>query len=116
MAVLLLDKGKKAWSSREAMKISLATSPLAATWPQEQQCHLEQAFAELKRSDFKKLGEPIEKNAELLHAMLAASTPSIVFDQPATVEWKKGLKPGARMALPSISPRTQGAVEADFFQ
>lgn len=97
MAVLLLDKGKKEWSSRRAMEISLATSPLAAAWPEEQRRHLDAALA---AQDFAALGPVVEANAVLLHSLLERSSPSIVFDRPETALWKKKIRAWREEGLP----------------
>lgn len=97
MAVLLLDQGKKPWSSRQAMEISLSTSPLAAEWPAAQQRHLDAALA---ARDVETLGAVAEENAVLLHRLLAESSPSIVFDLPETTVWKQKVREWRAGGLP----------------
>ena len=87
MAVLIFDQRQKPWSSREAMYISLKTSPLSAAWPVEQQKHLDAVMR--AGTDFKALGIAVESDAILLHSVLALSQPPIVFDLQETEVWKK---------------------------
>ena len=97
MAVLLLDRGQKKWSSREAMKVSLSSSPLAQSWPVEQQKHLEKSLSARTFSD---LAEVAEENAVLLHRMLETSSPSIVYDLPETRVWKARVRALRRDGFP----------------
>lgn len=97
MAVLLLKQGRKAVSSRDAMRDSLATSPLAAEWPVRQEAHLKQA---LKARDFKDLGAVVEENAVLLHEVMATAETAIVFDSSATVAWKARVREWRAQGMP----------------
>lgn len=97
MAVLLLDQSQKKISSREAMKISLATSPLAAEWPARQQAHLDAA---LKVTDLPSLGYIAEENAELMHELIRTGAPAIDFDLPGTKEWKARVRQWRGQGVP----------------
>lgn len=97
MAVLLLDQSQKKISSREAMKISLATSPLAAEWPARQQAHLDAA---LKVKDLPSLGHIAEENAELMHELIRTGTPSVDFDLSETKEWKTRVRQWRGQGVP----------------
>jgi diphosphomevalonate decarboxylase len=109
MAVLLIDQGAKAWSSREAMKISLSTSPLAKIWPVEQQRHLEDVQSALSLDDFAALGAVVENNAVLLHGLLEQSAPSIVFDGLETRLWKQRIKDWRAQGAPVYFTQDAGA-------
>lgn len=97
MAVLLLESGQKEISSRRAMDISLATSPLSGEWPVRQQAHLD---AVLAAPDMTTLGEVIEENAVLMHRLIESATPSISFDTPQTALWKQRIRDWRRYGLP----------------
>lgn len=100
MAVLLLEKGPKAVSSREAMGLSLSTSPHAVNWPKAQQEHLDALMAAGRGSDFEKAGRIAENNAVLLHTLLEESQPPIVYDTPATRAWKQKVHDWRAAGLP----------------
>lgn len=91
MAVLLVDRERKAMSSREAMRISMETSSLADEWPAVHKKHLAQALAALKDADFHALGYVVEENALFLHELLRKSKPSIVYDKPETVALRNNI-------------------------
>jgi diphosphomevalonate decarboxylase len=100
MVVLLLDKGQKKHSSREAMKVSLSTSPLAASWPEKQQAHLDNLLRALKSRHFNIIGEIVQENAELMHELIRQSSPSMTFDTAATQDWKRQVKDWQETGVP----------------
>ena len=100
MAVLILQKSEKAVSSRDAMKLSMQTSPLAPTWPVRQQEHLDIVLKALADQDFDMLGRTVEQNAILMHDVVHQSQPSISFDGAETIKWKQEVQALRKSGLP----------------
>jgi diphosphomevalonate decarboxylase len=101
ISVLVLDKNKKAVSSRNAMAQSLADPARAANWAAVQEKHLEAALA---AKDFDTLGRVTEENAVLLH-----DTCGGMFDMPETVAWKQTVARWRGEGLPVYFTQDAGA-------
>lgn len=86
MIVVLISESKKAISSRDAMKITMATAPSYSSWIKAS----DQDFQTIKQAiidqDFIRLGETMEKNSARLHAVMADSTPPIRYQQPESLK------------------------------
>ena len=79
MGIIIVSDKKKKISSREAMKISILSSPLYDHW-------VKQSFKDAKhfetfndKHQFRELGELIEQNALLMHQVCETSSPKIQF-------------------------------------
>lgn len=85
----ILTQASKAISSRDAMNISMQTSPLAKLWP----LHVTEDLAEIKlalqEKNFHRLGLATERNAKRLHELLHTAVPAINYDLPETLALKK---------------------------
>lgn len=90
MIGLLIDPQPKPISSRRAMEISLAQSPLAQEWPTEHARELALAMQYLTPDTFRQLGEVVEQNAIRMHRLLETS--GISYDTQETLLWKKRLQ------------------------
>lgn len=77
LIVLVLNAGTKAISSREAMRLTIETSPVYEPWIRQHADHLAEARAAVAERDLTRLGEAAEANALGMHAAMRASTPSV---------------------------------------
>ena len=77
LIVLVLNAGPKAISSREAMRLTIETSPEYESWICQHAGHLAEAQAAVAERDLVRLGEAAEANALGMHAAMRASTPSV---------------------------------------
>lgn len=77
LIVLVLNAGPKAISSREAMRLTIETSPQYEPWIRQHADHLAEALAAVAHRDLPRLGEAAEANALGMHAAMRASTPSV---------------------------------------
>ncbi len=77
LIVLVLNAGPKAISSREAMRLTIETSPEYEPWIRQHADHLAEARAAVAEHDLARLGEAAEANALGMHAAMRASTPSV---------------------------------------
>ena len=106
LSVLVLDASEKSVSSRDAMQASLATSPMAPEWPQRQAAHLDAA---LKAADFATLGQIVEDNAVLMHAVIQSAVPAMSFDTAETKKWKDNVQRWRTEGMPVYFTQDAGA-------
>ncbi|WEV67242.1 diphosphomevalonate decarboxylase [Bifidobacterium sp. ESL0769] len=83
--VVLISGEKKPISSREAMRRTIATSPLYGAWIDSCGKDLDDALASIREGDVQRLGEITEANALGMHAAMMASRPAIFYWLPQTV-------------------------------
>lgn len=85
MVVVMVNTGKKSVSSREGMKLTLATSPFYQGWLQG----VEEDLAEIKKAivarDLEKIGLIAERNALKMHAITLGANPPLLYWEPDTV-------------------------------
>lgn len=84
IVVLMVDTKRKAVSSTEAMRRTVATSDKYAAWVEQSALDLEQALAALREADIEKLGEVTEKNALGMHETMWSAQPPIHYFTPVT--------------------------------
>lgn len=77
--ILSSTKEIKKVSSRQAMTLSKETSVLYASWPSIAQQHFELIKSAVLSKSFCDLGELMEQNCELMHAVIQSSRPGIFF-------------------------------------
>ncbi|MFC0672826.1 diphosphomevalonate decarboxylase [Brachybacterium hainanense] len=77
MVVVVLDSGRKKVSSREAMRLTAATSPFAAAWRESTARTLEDMLAACREGDVTRIGELAEVNALRMHAVIQSTSPSV---------------------------------------
>ncbi|MFT3877205.1 MAG: diphosphomevalonate decarboxylase [Propioniciclava sp.] len=77
LVVLVLDAGRKTVSSREAMRLSVETSPAYEPWVAGHAGQLAEALDAIAHRDLARLGEVAEANALGMHATMRAATPSV---------------------------------------
>ncbi|SER53647.1 diphosphomevalonate decarboxylase [Propionibacterium cyclohexanicum] len=87
LAVLVaqVNAGRKAISSREAMRRTVASSPLYEAWVQRSAVDLEDALSALRAGDLGAAGTIFEGNALGMHATMISARPAIVYWEPDTV-------------------------------
>lgn len=85
LVVAVVNAGPKAVSSREAMRRTVATSPLYRPWAASSQADLEDMRAALRRGEFEAVGEIAERNALGMHATMLAARPAVRYLSPASV-------------------------------
>ncbi|MFC8981104.1 diphosphomevalonate decarboxylase [Streptomyces sp. NPDC057411] len=77
LVVVLLDTGPKPVSSREAMRRTVATSPLFPAWLANAPHDLRRMRAALSAGDLTTVGEIAEANALGMHATMASADPPV---------------------------------------
>lgn len=85
MAVAVVDTGRKDTSSRDAMKLSVETSPYFAEWVRTTALDLEDAKAAIVAHDIERLGEVAERSFLKMHATAMTSVPASIFWKPPTL-------------------------------
>ncbi len=85
LVVAVVDAGPKAVSSREAMRRTVATSPLYRPWAASSQADLAEMREALHRADLDAVGEVAERNALGMHATMLAARPAVRYLSAATV-------------------------------
>ncbi|MDF7640745.1 diphosphomevalonate decarboxylase [Bifidobacterium sp. ESL0784] len=85
IVVVLISSAKKPISSREAMRRTIATSPLYDAWIDSCGKDLDDALAAIRVGDVGRLGEITEANALGMHAAMMASRPAVLYWLPQTV-------------------------------
>lgn len=84
IAILPVDTGPKAQSSRDGMGHTSATSPLYAAWPERAEADCAKIEALVKARDFNALGGVVEANALAMHATMLAARPALAYLKPAS--------------------------------
>lgn len=80
-----LERGVKRVSSRQAMHLCQRSSPLFDKWPSIAQEHCKQLLTALHAKEFNTVGELIEHNCEVMHALIQSSRPAIFFRDSHTL-------------------------------
>lgn len=87
VGILLVDKRQKSMSSRDAMQATVETCPFYKLWPSvvgNAIVHTEHA---LQYKDFWLLGATAEANALAMHSLMLSTTPPIIYNQAATLDY-----------------------------
>ncbi|SEO62146.1 diphosphomevalonate decarboxylase [Actinacidiphila rubida] len=82
LVVAVLNAGPKAVSSREAMRRTVATSPLYGPWADSSAEDLDQMRAALAAGDLEEVGRIAERNALGMHATMLAARPAVRYLAP----------------------------------
>ena len=85
LVVAVLDPGRKAVGSREAMRRTAATSPFYGAWVQSVPSELTQMRTAITRADFTAVGELAESNALRMHATMLGAVPPVRYWTGGTV-------------------------------
>ena len=86
MVVVVLSDGRKTISSTQAMRRTMAASPLYPAWVEASRGDLRAALEAVRSGDLARLGEVAEANALGMHASMMAARPAIMYWLPRTVE------------------------------
>lgn len=86
MVVVVLSDGRKMISSTQAMRRTMAASPLYPAWVEASREDLRAALEAVRSGDLARLGEVAEANALGMHASMMAARPAIMYWLPRTVE------------------------------
>ncbi|MEM7441068.1 MAG: diphosphomevalonate decarboxylase [Pseudomonadota bacterium] len=84
IAIIPVDTGPKAQSSRDGMNHTVRTSPLFSAWPGRAEEDCAEVEAAIGAYDLTTLGEVMEANALAMHATMMAARPALVYLKPAT--------------------------------
>ncbi|MEL6915370.1 MAG: diphosphomevalonate decarboxylase [Pseudomonadota bacterium] len=79
IAVVPVDTGPKARSSRDGMGHTVATSPLYPGWPDRAEADCDAMEAAVRSRDFDTLGPLAEANALAMHATMFSARPSLIY-------------------------------------
>ena len=85
LVVAVVNAGPKDVSSREAMRRTIATSPLYEPWVVSSRDDLVEMRAALLRADIDAVGEIAERNALGMHATMLAARPAVRYMAPASL-------------------------------
>ena len=86
MVVVVLSGARKTISSTQAMRRTMAASPLYPAWVEASREDLRAALEAVRSGDLARLGEVAEANALGMHASMMAARPAIMYWLPRTVE------------------------------
>lgn len=109
MIIVIISKDKKAISSRDAMKITVETSPLYQAWVDDSFADLELIMKAIEDVNFNKLGEVMEMNSYRLHEVMRSSQPSIVYQTEASLKVIDLVREGRRQGLGGYSTMDAGS-------
>lgn len=84
LVAVVLDEGPKPVSSREAMRRTVATSPLYRDWVTGSRSDLARMRAALRAGDMATVGAISERNALGMHATMEAARPAVRYRTAAT--------------------------------
>ncbi|MEO1704763.1 MAG: diphosphomevalonate decarboxylase [Pseudomonadota bacterium] len=109
IAILAVDTGPKAQSSRDGMGHTVETSPLFAPWPAraEEDCRAMEAL--LRKQDFAALGALAEANALAMHATMMAARPALSYLKPRSWELLDTLWAARAQGLQAFATMDAGA-------
>jgi diphosphomevalonate decarboxylase len=79
MIIVLVSQEKKDISSREAMKITKASSPLYQQWIDDSLADFDNMMAAIQEKNFDKIGIIMEHNSMRLHEVMRSSSPPIIY-------------------------------------
>ena len=86
MIVVLISESKKAISSRDAMKVTMATAPSYSSWIKASDLDFQTIKKAILDQDLIRVGETMEKNSARLHEVMADSNPPILYQKPESLK------------------------------
>ncbi len=84
VAIVAVDTGPKAHSSRDGMNHTVATSPLFAAWPDRAEADCALIEVAIRDGDFETVGQLAEANALAMHATMMAARPALTYLKAAS--------------------------------
>ncbi|MGO2860799.1 MAG: diphosphomevalonate decarboxylase [Brevibacterium sp.] len=85
MVVVTVDPGRKAISSRTAMRLTAATSPFYDAWVTSTEQSLADMVEACEDKDFTRIGEITESHGLRMHALIQSTMPPIRFLRPQSI-------------------------------
>lgn len=85
LGILTVSSEQKALGSRAAMRQTVETSPLYASWPETVAGDLPRLRAAIAQRDLEEMGSVAEANALAMHATMMGARPAILYWQPDSV-------------------------------
>ncbi|QIS12791.1 diphosphomevalonate decarboxylase [Nocardia arthritidis] len=85
LVVAVVDNAAKAVSSRDAMRLTCATSPFYRPWAEASAVDLDEMRMAIARRELSAVGEIAERNALGMHASMLMARPSIRYLSPQSV-------------------------------
>lgn len=85
IGLLILNRGRKATGSTEAMRRTVETSALYKAWPAQVATDLASIRQAIRDRDFAALGTAAEANALAMHATMMAARPAVLYWQPESI-------------------------------
>jgi len=85
IVVAVTRRGSKPVSSRDAMRETSERSPFYRDWVSHSQALLPEALQALEKRDLEKLGDVVRTSYSMMHAVMLASRPPILYWLPATL-------------------------------
>ncbi|MCK4517314.1 diphosphomevalonate decarboxylase [Candidatus Babeliales bacterium] len=82
---VIIDKNKKAVSSRVGMQQTVATSPTYARWLEESEARIKPMIEAIKNRDIKTVGQLAEQDCLEMHACMQNSSPKLNYWKPETL-------------------------------
>ncbi|WP_438954950.1 diphosphomevalonate decarboxylase [Cognatiyoonia sp.] len=86
IAIVPVDTGPKAHTSRDGMNHTVATSPLIDAWPARADADCAALETSLRNGDFETAGQIAEANALAMHATMMAARPALTYLKPKSWE------------------------------
>lgn len=100
LVVAVLSREKKALSSREAMRLSVQTSPFYAAWVEDAEGMVTELAEAIRNRDLARTGELAELSSSRMHAVALAGRPPTLFFGPKTVEVLSRAREAREAGLP----------------
>lgn len=85
MVIVIVNRNKKAVSSRQGMKRTVETSPFYKEWVESAKEDLEDIKIAIKNRDFEQMGIITERNALKMHATMLGANPPLLYWEPETL-------------------------------
>jgi diphosphomevalonate decarboxylase len=109
MIIVLVSQGKKDISSREAMKMTKASSPLYQQWVDDSLADYDNMIAAIHEKNFNKVGIIMEHNSMRLHEVMRSSSPSIVYQTEVSQQVLIAMQEARRQGLIGYATMDAGA-------
>lgn len=84
MLIVTVSRARKTVSSREAMRLTAATSPFYSGWVSSTEDYLSQMLDACRAGDFTRIGEITESHALRMHGLIQSAVPPIRFLNPTS--------------------------------
>jgi len=85
LGILLISDKEKSISSRQAMELTVNTSPFYLLWKKTVASDLIKIINSIKYLNFELMGELVEHNSLSMHALMMSSNPAIIYHEPETI-------------------------------